>query len=301
VLEIGDCLGIEGGLRYTYAAVDADSVRDPSNNRIAISDHWDELTGNLNLRVGIVDGWNAYGGVSQGFRAPSLADLSSFGVARSGELEVATPGLDEEHYTSYEVGTKVRAGRVSGQLAYYYTDIEDQILRFPNGSTGPGGEPVVTKANVGEGHVEGIEFQYAWTAIDQYTLFGMNSWQYGRVSNFDSGLVRSDEYVSRLMPFTTMVGVRWEDPEGRGYVETAVVRAEDADKLSAGDQRDTQRIPPGGTPSYTVWNVRCGFRFDERTSLDLACENITDVDYRVHGSGSNALGRNFVVGMRVLF
>jgi hemoglobin/transferrin/lactoferrin receptor protein len=103
------------------------------------------------------------------------------------------------------------------------------------------------------------------------------------------------------MPFTTIVGLRWEDAEGRFHAETWVVRAEDADKLSAGDQRDTQRIPPGGTPSYTTWNARCGWQASERSALELALENITDVDYRVHGSGSNAPGCNFVVGMRTTF
>jgi hemoglobin/transferrin/lactoferrin receptor protein len=59
--------------------------------------------------------------------------------------------------------------------------------------------------------------------------------------------------------------------------------------------------PPGGTPSYTLWNLRCGFRLDERATLEVACENVTDVDYRVHGSGSNGLGRNFIIGMSVTF
>ena len=40
---------------------------------------------------------------------------------------------------------------------------------------------------------------------------------------------------------------------------------------------------------------------DGRAVLELACENVTDVDYRVHGSGSNGLGRNFIVGMAVTF
>ena len=33
-------------------------------------------------------------------------------------------------------------------------------------------------------------------------------------------------------------------------------------------------------------------------TLDLGLENITDEDYRVHGSGSNRPGRSLVVGLR---
>jgi hemoglobin/transferrin/lactoferrin receptor protein len=302
-IPIGDVGELQIGARYTYADCEADSVRDPATStKFAIADDWDDVSANAHVRVGVTDGWNLYGGVSQGFRAPSLSDLTSFDTARSGEQEIPAPGLEEERYLGYEIGTKVRVGDVSGQLAYYYTVIEDQILRFPTGTTTPTGSPIVTKANVGDGYVEGIELQYGWEFVERTTLFGMNSWQYGRVKNFDSGgLTIQEEYISRMMPFTTLVGLRWENEEGRFHAETYVMRAEDADKLSAADQRDTQRIPPGGTPSYTIWTVRCGLDIDERTSVEVACDNITDVDYRVHGSGSNSPGRNFVVGMRALF
>ena len=301
-VAVTDRLGLTAGVRYTYAAVDADSVRDPSGNKIALADDWDEFAANLHLRYRLVTGWNVYGGVSQGFRAPSLSDLSQFDIARSGEQEVPTPGLGEEHYTGYEIGTKVRHAAWTGQLAWYYTDIEDQILRFPTGATNGSGQPIVTKGNVGNGYVEGVELQLDYEFLPRTSVFTVGSWQYGRVSNFNNnGATRGEEFVSRLMPPTAIVGLRWEDAEGRVHVGTEVVRAEDADKTSAGDNRDTQRIPPGGTPGYTLWNLRCGWRIDDRSSLELACENVTDVDYRVHGSGSNGLGRNFVFGMRVQF
>lgn len=301
-LSLGRSAALITGVRYTYAAVDADSVRDSANNKIALADSWEEFAANVHLRVGLLDGWNVYGGVSQGFRAPSLSDLSSFDIARSGEQEVPTPGLGEEHYLGYEVGSKVRSGKVSGQAAWYYTDIEDQILRFPTGTTNGSGQPIVTKANVGDGYVQGVELQLAVEVLPRTELFGVGSWQYGRVNNFNTGgATRSDEYISRLMPLTNLLGLRWEDAEGRVHASTEVVRSEAADKTSSGDDRDTQRIPPGGTPGYTLWHLRCGWQVDDRTSLELACENITDVDYRVHGSGSNGLGRNFVVGMRVTF
>ncbi len=301
-VRFGDRYAAQAGVRYTWAAADADSVRDPSNNKIAVADEWDAVTANVHLRADLVAGWNVYGGVSQGFRAPSLSDLTSFDVARSGEQEVPAPGLQEENYLGYEVGTKLRRGDVTGQLAWFYTDIEDQILRFPTGATNGSGQPIVTKANVGEGYVEGIELQYGWEFCERTSLFGAQTWQYGRVSNFNNnGSTRGEEFVSRLMPFTSLAGLRWQDSAGRFRAETLVVRAEDADKTSAGDNRDTQRIPPGGTPGYTIWNLQCGWQIDDRTTFELACENITDVDYRVHGSGSNGTGRNFVLGMSVVF
>lgn len=301
VVALGDRTEAQLGVRYTWAEVDADSVRDPSNNqKIALADDWDEVSASAHLRHDLVaQRWNVYGGVSQGFRTPSLADLTLFDTARSGETEVPAPGLDAENYVGYEIGTKWRADRWQVRAAWYYTDIEDQIQRFPTGQLN-GTSPIVTKANVGDGYIEGAELQFAWEVIDQTTLFGTGSWQQGRVTNFQ-GAALADDHASRLMPLTTVLGVRWDDVTGRFHAETFVVRAEDADKLSAGDLRDTQRIPPGGTPSYTVWSARAGWQITDAADFEVALENITDVDYRVHGSGSNMPGRNLVLGMRVTF
>lgn len=302
-IELGDSAELFLGARYTYASADADSVRDPATNtRIALHDQWDQFTGNARLRVDLDESWNVFAGVSQGFRAPNLSDLTSFGVARSGEAEVPSPGLSPEHYTGYEIGTKVRTERLSVQASWFYTDIEDQILRFPTGTTNPSGDPIVTKANVGDGYIQGVELQAGVRVRDDTSVFGAFAWQYGRVSNFEAGgATRMEDYPSRLLPLTAMVGARWEPEESDVFVETRVVRAEDADKLSAGDQRDTQRIPPGGTPSYTVWHASVGWQIADDATLDMGVDNITDADCRVHGSGSNSPGRNLIVGMRVTF
>ncbi|MEY3161962.1 MAG: hypothetical protein RIT25_1953, partial [Planctomycetota bacterium] len=68
-----------------------------------------------------------------------------------------------------------------------------------------------------------------------------------------------------------------------------------------GDARDTQRIPPGGTPSWTTWNAWLVWNMTDQARLVLGCENLTDDDYRVHGSGSNSPGRNFLMSLRVAF
>jgi len=305
VLPVTDDVRFEAGVRYTYAAVDADSVRDPvTNGRIGIENSWDEFTANIRGLVNVTEEINVYAGVSQGFRAPSLTDLTSFGIARSGEQEIPVTDLEEERFLGYEVGAKFRSSWASAQAAWFYTDIDDQILRFPTGATNASGDPIVTKGNVGDGYIQGVELSYVIGLMDRTELFGAHSYQYGRISNYQdpaAPTVLSEDYPSRLMPLTNVVGLRWEDALGNFHASTSVVRAEDADKLSFRDQSDTQRIPPGGTPSYTIWNLACGWRLSEQASLECALENVTDVDYRVHGSGSNSLGRNFVFGMRVTF
>ena len=79
-------------------------------------------------------------------------------------------------------------------------------------------------------------------------------------------------------------------------MEGRITAAGKQDKLSARDQRDTQRIPPGGTPGYLVASIRAGLHVSENLELTAALENITDEDYRIHGSGVNQPGINAIIG-----
>ena len=67
-----------------------------------------------------------------------------------------------------------------------------------------------------------------------------------------------------------------------------------ADRLSTRDKKDTQRIPPGGTPGYAVFDINGVWNITDDLGLSLSLENILDKDYRIHGSGVNEPGRNFI-------
>jgi hemoglobin/transferrin/lactoferrin receptor protein len=69
------------------------------------------------------------------------------------------------------------------------------------------------------------------------------------------------------------------------------------DNLSSRDIADTQRIPPGGTPGYTTLNLRSEWQVRNGLVLSVALDNLTDEEYRVHGSGVNEPGRNLIASL----
>lgn len=303
-IALGGAAELTLGGRFNHAAADADSVRDPATgNRVAVDDHWNDFVGSARLLYRLLpQTLHLFGGVSQGFRAPNFSDLTRFDTARSNEFEIPATSLDPEHYVSYEIGLKAQTADVNAQGAFFYTDIDDQILRFPTGNVNGSGDAEITKANIGDGHVYGVELAAGVRVLPQTTLFGNFTFLEGQVTNFESPTsALADDYLTRLMPLTVQVGLRYEDAQGRFWGETTVVHAADADKLSFGDRRDTDRIPPGGTPGYDVWNVRGGWQVTDRASLAILLENITDVDYRVHGSGQNQPGRNLILAFETTF
>jgi len=296
--DAGERTTLTLGGRFNYAAVDADSVVEPvSGTQTSIEDDWSALVGSARFLYRIrEEALNLFGGVSQGFRAPNLSDLTRLDSARTNEFEIPSPDLDPEYYTSYEIGLKGASEALASQLSFFYTDIRDQILRRPTGNLTPGGQFEVVKENVGDGQVYGIEAEASVRVAENWTVFSAASFVEGEVETYPTSLpVTEEEYLDKLMPFQALLGVRWEQ-ESR-WMEFLGQGAGDADKLSTADEQDTQRIPPGGTPAYVVFHARGGLRLNRYVSLDVGLENLLDEDYRIHGSGLNMPGRSLIVGL----
>ncbi|MEM8883043.1 MAG: TonB-dependent receptor [Planctomycetota bacterium] len=296
-IDFNERSGIVIGVRWNYAAADADKVFDPvAEEQTSLSDSWNAFTASLRGRYEFVpDRWTVFGGASGGFRAPNLSDLTRFDSARSNEFEVPSPGLDPEYYWQFELGVKGRTRKFSIDASAFYTLIDDQILRTPTGDLTPDGEEIVIKSNVGDGYVWGIECGASWIFHPQWTLFGNVTYIEGKVDTFaTSDPVITSEYLSRLMPLTGQIGVRWDNDDKRWWAETYVRMAARADRLSPRDEGDTQRIPPDGTPGYAVWSLRGGYNFTEKARAIVGFENLLNKNYRVHGSGQNMPGFNFI-------
>ncbi len=310
--DITDKLHVTLGGRFTYAHLDADRVQDPITNLpFSMDEDWSAFVGSARLVADIVpEQWHWFGGISQAFRAPNLSDTTRFDTARTNEYEIPVTGLDPEYYLTFETGIKAKQNRWEGQLAYFYTMIDDMIIRFPTGVVDDNGTPLdssddlfeVTKGNVGDGYVQGIELELTFYPVDHWKLFGNLTWMIGEVDTFPtstSPLTR--EYLDRLMPLTVNLGARHDLVSLNGWVEGIVTIAGDADKLSTRDASDTSRIPPGGTPGYVVLSLRSGWQLHDKVELTFALENLTDEDYRVHGSGLNEPGLQAVIGLEVSF
>ena len=295
------------GVRFSQAHAQAHQVDNPTvpggspftpGNILRVDERWNDVTASVRVAHHVADGTMVYAGVSQGFRAPNLSDLTS-GLEDSG-IESPTPNLDPEKFLSLEVGAKADHDIWSGEVAAYYTFIDDMIVRSPTGGF-IGGVPIFRKDNVGDGQVFGIELRGERDLGDGWTAFASASWIDGEIKQFNGAGVAVDKPLSRLMPLTVVGGVTYESEDGSWWVQADTVLADAASKLSLRDQSDTSRIPPGGTPGYGILGVRGALQLDPASTLFLGVENLLDKDYRIHGSGQNEPGRSLVAQYRQRF
>lgn len=286
------------GVRHTRPTAKAGRVQNPENgNLMQLSGRWSATTGSLGLQYQFHDQIAVFTGIHQGFRAPNLSDLTRFDSARSNEFEVPAPNLKPEEFVSYEIGLKWEHPRLRAQSAYFYTDIRNMIQRFASGAMRDG-EIEITKRNIGTGYVQGVEFDFDWFMSDNLSLSGYAAWMDGQIRDDTQSVAAGTsnrEPISRLMPVTLGLTLRYQSPQQPWWLEGQWLNSGAADKLSLRDQRDSSRIPPGGTPAYSVAHLRGGYQVNEHLNLNVSIDNLFDRHYRVHGSGTNMPGRNFIL------
>ncbi len=290
---------------YSQADVDADSVRDPVLNTLtSLSDSYSAGALSLQFESLVAPdlALEAYGGISQGFRMPNLSDLTRFDSARTGEFEIPSLDLEPEKVTGIDLGIRRQRGHTRYDLNLFYTGIEDGIQRFPTGAVNGDGDAEISKGNIGDGHIWGWSALLDLDLTETWTMHLDASYQHGVQDTFPtSAPVIAREPIDRLMPFTMHTGLRWDAPSEAGWAELMLTHASTADHLSTRDQADSSRIPAGGTPGFSVLDLRFGKSLSHDADMMLGIENLFDEDYRIHGSGVNRPGRSLVFGLVLRF
>ena len=281
------------GDRYTYAQADVGRYENSvSGEATSYGDDWQNFVANARLLYDLdkAGDFKLFGDVSQGFRAPNSSDLSRLDIARSGEQETASTNIDPEKFINHEIGMKARSGGFTGTLSYFYTAISDLIVRQPTGRI-IDGDAEVTKANAGDGFVHGVEFGGAYEFNVNWSVFGNITWLEGEADAYPNSDKKSQlEPLSKIQPIVGTGGIRWTNDSKTIWTELVVTAADKADKLSTANLSDTQRIPPGGIPGYTLLGLRGGWQVTQNVIFLASLENLLNEAYRVHGSGSNEPG-----------
>ena len=284
--------------RWSSSRVFADRVADPASNAVLSMDSSLDgfsTSGGLRWTSPKQPRTTLEGRISTGARLPNLADFTRFDVARSGEVEVPAFDLDPEEFLGVEASIREQNDSWSWLFTAYFTAIDGMIIRRPTGDVIDGG-PAVTKKNAGDGRLFGFEGALTWSPSANLTWRTQFSMQRGDVDTFPSAEdVSVNEPISRLAPAMMTSTVRWFPHGAPWHLEGRVRWSELQDRLSSRDRADTQRIPEGGTPGWTVLDLGWGVPLDYESSVGIALENVFDVDYRRHGSGINEPGRNLVV------
>ena len=293
--DLTDRFSYDLGARFSYAAADWNGYR-PTGALVdqAGDADWTNLSLSIRGNYEFNDNWSTYGGLSQAFRAPNLDDLTGSQFSLNGLDSNGSPNVDPENYLTAELGGRFANNHLSYQIASYYTFIDDAITRVDDGTGG------LATVNGSDGYLFGFEAEAAWQLHQDWELSGSLAWQDGKNEQAATlGGPIIEDTIRRLHPLTASARLKWTHSSEKYWIAGQLLAASNQDNLSSLAASDTQRIPANGTPSYLIASLYSGWEVSENVTLNLALENLTDEDYRIHASGQNGVGRNATISVKV--
>lgn len=230
---------------------------------------------------------NLFVSFNTGFRAPNIDDLGSLGIV---DFRYEKPNYDlkPEHSCQYQAGYKYKDDRITGEVYLYRNELYDLIVRNPIEGETVEGYQVYKKENTDRAFIRGIETAWKYAPVTGWMINGSLTYTYGQN-------ITSDEPLRRIPPL--FGGLAIEYSHGLWWSSLEWYSAGRQERLSQGDI-DDNRIPPGGTPGWNVFNLGTGIE-TRLADVSIKLVNIFNKDYRFHGSGINECGRCISLSLRL--
>ncbi|MEP4370946.1 MAG: ligand-gated channel protein [Alloalcanivorax venustensis] len=248
---------------------------------------------------GMAPRWTLKGGVSTGFRSPSLREITpDWGqVSRGGDV-YGNPDLEPETSVNKELGLYFNAGRdLQANVTVFHNDFKDKITRIacppsvcPGGPNQFGSDPTY-RVNVDEAVTQGVEAAVSTTLARTlvltlsytYTDSEQKSGEYkgeplNQVPKHLASLQADWRVTSRLSPW---LAVRYRGEESQpttGPSSSSIV-----------------------APSNTLVDAGLAFKLTPQATLNTGIYNIADKEIFQDEYGYVEDGRRYWLGMRVSF
>ncbi|MBN1687945.1 MAG: TonB-dependent receptor [Candidatus Omnitrophica bacterium] len=175
--EIAQRVTAHVGMRLDQYRLNASDAMMPTQN---ISRRWDEASWSTGLIIKPLSWTDLYGNYSQGFRVPTISELSPF----SGTISTS---LRPEVSDSYEVGTRIRLPKEMGlfKCSFFLIDLKDEIVWDSTSVTvnAPFGQNI----NIGKSRRSGIETRLDVKPVDEISLYGSYTLTDAYVRETDQG------------------------------------------------------------------------------------------------------------------
>lgn len=307
--RLGDAWRLRAGGRAALVHAKADG--DPQSESAPIDRTWGTAVGNAGVAVWAVPWLNFAFNVDQGFRAPNLDDLTSRQQTGPG-FQFENPDLDPERSLTLEAGMQIRHSWIEVDGWVFRTTIDDLIGRVartadqcPENDPGCGASQTRFQLANFDGTAMLWGAEGAVRVFLPYDLHARVTVAYARGDRPNPFANESNREpprlpISRVPPLNGTAEFGWRSQRWGVYAVGGLRWARAQTRLAPQDIPDP-RIPLGGTPGFTVFDVRAGYRLQPYALLSLVFENVADTPYRYHGSSVNGPGRGVILELQFGF
>ena len=264
-------------------------------------------TGNLGLVFMPNKNLRATLGISSGFRAPNIDDLSRIFESNTASRQLIVPNPEIKPEYTYNVDLGV-SGNVADKIVFevtaFYTLFRNAIALAPfrlNGqdSVNYNGNmsKVFANQNVNKAYLYGFNANLTLDPVKNVRFNSTINYTYGRLHPLSSTKIPLDH----IPPVYGRTGITYNVKQfvlegyalynGWKHIKDYHPSGED----------NAQYATPEGTPSWVTLNFKSNIQLHKNLALQFGIENITDRNYRYFASGFSAPGRNYIIALRSNF
>ncbi len=238
------------------------------------------VVGNASIAYTIANNSNLYVSYNSGFRAPNIDDMGTLGIVDF-RYELPAYNLKPEISYNFETGYKFRSQKFLMGFALFQLNLRNLISRVKVAGQKINGINVYKKENIEHVYIRGAELETEYKLNNLLKAYAGVTYLYGQN-------VTKNEPIRRIPPLNGRVGLEYRYL--KWFINSATLFANKQARLAAGDIADN-RIAKGGTPAWMVINFTSGYD-SQHFSIYATAENLSNKDYRMHGSGINGVGRS---------
>ena len=286
--SIADHHLLSGGLRVSDIRIDVSQTGVNDATEIEVR----RLSGDVGWIVDLDDTWQFVSNVGFGFRAPNISDLGTLGNRPGNRFNIPNTDLGAESVQQFDVGIRRNGESHLFELMIYTLKFDNRITSVLTGDVTPDGRDIVQSVNANETSIHGAEAGFNADLSDYIRLQATLNYAWGREINAGDPAQPAD----RIPPLSGRISLL-ADLNAAVTLEGWFASADAQNRLSDRDIRDV-RINPDGTPGWAIAGAKATWMPNDIWQVQLVADNLLDKRYRVHGSGIESPGRNFLLSVR---
>ncbi|HEV7347136.1 TonB-dependent receptor [Telluribacter sp.] len=304
---VAEAVVLNAGLRYSLVRLEA---RFNSKEFFPFPfNQTSQQAGNLSGNIGVVylpapaTRLNLHG--STGFRSPNVDDLGKVFDSQPGLVVVPNPGLRPEYTYNLEVTANQRLGEYLWlDATAYQTWLRDAIVMdaftFSNQSEILY-DGVLSRVRANQNKqralVRGYHLGFNARLRENLSLRSTYNYTSGRVLEANG----TTSPLDHIPPRFGKTSLQYEIPKFRAELSTLYNGWKHLKDYRLNAEDNEAFATPDGTPAWWTLDLRTSYQANQYLTLQLACENILDRNYRYFASGVSAPGRNFIFSLRGSF
>ena len=266
------------------------------------------ITGNLGMAYNGADGLRVTFGVSSGFRAPNVDDLTKVFDTRTGYVVVPNKALKPEYTYNTELNVSKTTSNYSIGASLFYTLFRNALVvdkfKWNNASIilyqGIMSDVYATQ-NKAKAVVYGFNVNGSVNFTPNTTLAATYTYTKGNYADRKLDGLNTALPLDHIPPTYGRVGLKQDIKKLTAELFTVFNGWKRIEDYNLNGEDNEIYATKDGMPAWQIWNINTSYQPTKKLTLSFQIENIADLNYRYFASGISALGRNYIVSCKYSF